>query len=97
MSTLIDMKAWRARYAPEPLALLDDADAPVYSCIGCGSKLFRILETGQARCARCCAEMAPRPTVAAANRNSIPRWIPVVSLFALLIVVGTYFVVGQVV
>jgi DNA-directed RNA polymerase subunit RPC12/RpoP len=96
MSSVIDFRAWRARHAPMPVAVAETADEPVYSCSGCGSRLFRLLETGHLRCARCSAEIRPDTTVAAENRNRIPPWIPVVSLFALLIIVGTYVVVSEV-
>jgi DNA-directed RNA polymerase subunit RPC12/RpoP len=79
-----------------PVAVDETDDEPVYSCSGCGSRLFRLLEGGHARCARCSAEFPPATTVAAQNRNRIPPWIPVVSLFALLIMVGTYFVVSEI-
>jgi DNA-directed RNA polymerase subunit RPC12/RpoP len=96
MSSVIDFRAWRARRAPKPIAVPETADERVYSCSGCGSRLFRLLESGHVRCARCSAEIRPDTTAAAENRNSIPPWIPVVSLFALLITVGTYFVVSEV-
>jgi DNA-directed RNA polymerase subunit RPC12/RpoP len=96
MSTFIDMQAWRAKHAPKPLALLETADEPVYACVGCGSRLFRILETGQVRCARCSAEIAARTAVAAANPSFIPPWIPVLSLFAVLMAVGTCLIVSEV-
>jgi len=96
MSSVIDFGAWRTRRAPKSVAVPETADEPVYSCSGCGSRLFRLLETGRVRCARCSAEIPPDTTASKANRNFIPPWIPVVWLFALLIMVGTYFVVSEV-
>jgi hypothetical protein len=63
MGRLIDLQSWRAAHVPEPF----------YGCGACGAKLFRILNTGGLRCARCAAQIQPAP----------PHSI-VASLFALL-------------
>jgi DNA-directed RNA polymerase subunit RPC12/RpoP len=48
-SSVINLQSWRA------------AHPRFYGCGACGAKLFRILDTGGVRCARCAAQIVPAP------------------------------------
>jgi DNA-directed RNA polymerase subunit RPC12/RpoP len=55
MSSVIDMRRWKAAHGGKPRALPRAAAEPCYFCILCGSEVFRILENGLVRCAGCSA------------------------------------------
>jgi hypothetical protein len=58
MSAVIDMNAWKATHVPVRAAQQQATAEPLpYSCLRCGSEVFRILEGGLVRCGRCTAHI----------------------------------------
>jgi DNA-directed RNA polymerase subunit RPC12/RpoP len=71
MSSVIDIKVWRDAHIRNAAPQESAAEA-LFCCMGCGSKLFRIDETGLVRCARCSA----RVRIPSAQATVKPgRWI----------------------
>jgi hypothetical protein len=59
MSTVIDMRAWKASRTPEPetAPVSPPTGEMLYFCRACDSERFRIFESGVVRCAQCDGEL----------------------------------------
>jgi hypothetical protein len=79
MSTVIEMKQWKASHTPEAEPVSPSMTAStgqmLYFCRACDSERFRIFESGVVRCARCDAELR-RTAPSIFSLQALPFFLP---------------------